>query len=147
MASPPIRITSRIGSALCPPVRAGEGIAMSGLVAAWAAWLGWASVVRRIRVTGWPRWVPSAPEAMPALRPSLMPSWQRWAPLRSSAVFGRGGIGSVAAGARRGGDGFDIAAGFGVDEALQPRHAIGSAAPGGGRGAGPDQPRRSRRRG
>ena len=38
----------------------------------------------KITVTGCPRCEPSPPDAMPAFRPSLRPSWQRWAPLRAS---------------------------------------------------------------
>jgi hypothetical protein len=41
--------------------------------------------------------------------------------------FGHGGIGSVAAGAHRGGDGFDIAAGFGVDDSSRYRSRAASA--------------------
>ena len=126
MPSEAMRITSRIGSAVSPPVRAGAGIGISGLVTAWAAWLSSASVVRTITVTGCPRWEPSPPEAMPAFRPSLMPSWQRWAPLRSSGVSINGAVGQVTARAHRGGDRFDIAAGFRVDESRQPRHPVAS---------------------
>jgi hypothetical protein len=59
------------------------------LVTAWAAWLSSARVVRTITVTGCPRCDPMAPEPMPAFSASLMPSWQRWAGLRSSATSTR----------------------------------------------------------
>ncbi len=40
--------------------------------------------------------------------------------------FFDGAVGQVPARAHRGGDGFHIAAGFGVDPARQPRHAVGA---------------------
>ena len=101
MESAAIRIASRIGSALSPPVRAGPGIGTSGWVTAWAAWSSSASVVRTITVTACPRWAPSPPEAIPAFRPSLTP----WAggtsrlrgTLRRAALIAGLGVAAVGA--------------------------------------------------
>ena len=79
-------------------------------------------------VTGSPRCWPNSPEAMPALSPSLRASCSRCGPLRGSGVdlVGLVAVGLVAAGAHGGVDRLQIGAGFGVDPARQPAHAVGA---------------------
>jgi hypothetical protein len=104
MESAAIRIASRIGSALSPPVRAGPGIGTSGWVTAWRGLVQFGSVVRTITVTACPRWAPSPPEAIPPSGRSLTPSAAgrlrlrgRCAALRSSRVSARAAVGALAA--------------------------------------------------
>jgi len=115
--SSPILITSRIGTAVSPPVRAGGGIGTSGLVTAWAAWSSSARVVHTITVTGCPRCEPIPPEAMPGLEPEFDAVV---APLGPAALITRldqRAVGQMPTGPHRRGDRLHIAAGFRVDPA------------------------------
>src|SRR5829696_3042765 len=122
------RIRSRIGSVVSPPVRAGPGIAMSGLVTAWAAWLSSASVVRAITVTGCPRCEPIPPgdACLEAELEAVVAALGGTALIRH---LGRGAVGQVPARAHRGGDRLHIAAGFGIDPSRQPRHPVRALPP------------------
>ena len=108
-ASAAIRITSRIGNAVSPPVRAGAGIGMSGLVTAWAAWLSSASVVRTITVTGCPRWDTQLTGGDAGLESEFDAVMAALGAAAVIAHLGDGAVGQVAARTHRGGDGLDIA--------------------------------------
>jgi hypothetical protein len=86
-----IRIRSRMGNRLFPPVRAGAGIGMLESCAARTAWSNSASVVRAMTATGTPRWTPSCPDEIACRSASLSPSWQRCADVRVSRSAAVGG--------------------------------------------------------
>ena len=119
-----MRIRSRIGSREPPPVLAGAGIGTDASTAASAARLSSARVVVTTTVTGWPRCTPRPPDAMAVSRPSFNASWQRWAGLRPSRACGVF-VRLVTARPHRGLDGLEVGAGLRVEQAGQPRHAVG----------------------